>query len=81
MVLVKYISNYRKKPTFRNIISINSSKIKIKLTILIFSHKNKFLPLPSFDRCGQSSGRNPIPQVAGKTTPQALQFDPNNFQF
>ena len=33
-----------------------------------------------FDQCGQSSGRNPIPQVAGKPTLRALQFDPNNFQ-
>ena len=35
----EYISNYRKKITLRNQISINSSKIKTNLTILNFSHK------------------------------------------
>ena len=46
----------------------------------MFSHKKQVSPLPSIARCGQSGGPIPNLQVSGNTTPQALQFDPNNFQ-
>ena len=59
----------------------NSSKSKQNSPFEFLSIKNKFLPLPSFDRCGQSTGRNQIPQVAGKPTPRALHFDPSNYEF
>ena len=65
----------------RNKISINSSKSKQNSPFEFLAIKSKFLPLPSFDHCGQSSGRNQIPQVAGKPTPWALQFDPINYEF
>ena len=73
--------NYRKKPTLRNKISINSSKSKQNSPFEFLAIRSNFLPLPSFDHCGQSSGRNQILQVAGKPTPRALQFDPSNYQF
>ena len=71
--------NYREKTHLKNKFSINSSKHKKNSPFGFLTIKDKFIPLPSIARCGQSSGPFPKPQVSRKTTLHALSFDPSNY--
>ena len=63
MVLVLQIMNYREKTHLKNNFSINSSKHKKNSPFGFLTIKDKFIPLPSIARCGQSSEPFQNPQV------------------